>query len=73
MKQTYSSRDYVEAITAIRRLKLELWKLAEQNGTLHPDVIALSQVIDEHIVVVQQYWQQQRPRRRYRATLTESS
>jgi hypothetical protein len=49
--------EYRERISAIQALKHCLSAMASQRGNLDPDVIRISQEMDEHIVSVQQYWQ----------------
>ena len=50
--------EYRNTINRIKDLKHRMWMLASQKGNLHPDVIRVSQEIDEYIVSVQRYWQQ---------------
>ncbi|WP_053960265.1 Spo0E family sporulation regulatory protein-aspartic acid phosphatase [Sulfobacillus thermosulfidooxidans] len=52
-----NSSDYRRAIEHIRLLQGVLSTLAKIKGNLDPDVLAVSQEIDEYVVSVQQYWQ----------------
>ena len=54
-----SRKDYAATVDVVCRLKCELFDLADQRGTLDPDVIALSQTIDRYIVLIQNYWKRQ--------------
>lgn len=49
--------EYRRAMDQIKRLKHRMWVLATQLGNLDPEVIQISQEIDEYIVCVQRYWQ----------------
>ncbi|MHB1611589.1 MAG: Spo0E family sporulation regulatory protein-aspartic acid phosphatase, partial [Sulfobacillus sp.] len=51
-----SYADYTKSIDQIRLLQLRLHELASSKGNLHPDVIALSQELDDYVVIVQKYW-----------------
>ncbi|PSR23376.1 MAG: hypothetical protein C7B45_03420 [Sulfobacillus acidophilus] len=55
-----SMAEYRQRIDQIKRLKNRLWILASQRGNLDPDVIQISQEIDEYIVLVQKFWQSYR-------------
>ena len=48
--------DYRQSVEQIKALKQHLWVLAAKKGNLDPEVIRVSQEIDEHIVIVQNYW-----------------
>jgi hypothetical protein len=52
-----SMAEYHLRIDQIRGLKNRLWVLASQRGNLDPEVIRISQEIDEYIVLVQRFWQ----------------
>lgn len=54
-----SQTDYSQAIDVVRRLKTDLFRLADQKGNLDPEVIALSQRIDQYIVLIQRYLERQ--------------
>lgn len=54
-----SQTDYSQAIDVVRRLKTDLFRLADQKGNLDPEVIALSQRIDQYIVLMQRYLERQ--------------
>lgn len=54
-----TTAEYRQRIDQIRRLKNRLWILASQRGNLDPEVIRISQEIDEYIVLVQRFWQSQ--------------
>ena len=56
-----SPEDYAEIVEAVYQMKAELFRLAEQKGNLDPEVIALSQHIDQYIVLIQKYWKHQNP------------
>ena len=51
--------EYAQRIDQIKDLKHRLWALASQRGNLDPEVIRISQEIDEHIVAVQRYYRSQ--------------
>lgn len=59
MRPIRSTSDYRQSIDKIRQLKHRMWMLASQRGNLDPEVIRISQEIDEHIVSVQHYWKEQ--------------
>ncbi len=48
--------EYRRSIDKIKSLKHRMWMLAAQKGNLDPEVIRVSQEIDEYIVSVQLYW-----------------
>ncbi len=52
-----SRADYRLAIEEIRTLQRIMGVLATQKGNVHPEVVALSQQLDEYIVLIQRYWQ----------------
>lgn len=58
---TLSPSDYVQTMAQVHVLRVELFRLAEQKGNLDPDVIALSQRIDRHIVLIQKHWRHENP------------
>lgn len=58
MRPILSTSDYHRSIDEIRQLKHRMWMLASQRGNLDPEVIRISQEIDEHIVSVQHYWKE---------------
>jgi hypothetical protein len=60
MRPIASHDEYLEAVEKIRGLQQDLWVQAAQKGTLDPDVLRLSQEIDQYIVNVQRYWNNQR-------------
>lgn len=60
MKSLTSHAEYLSAIEDIHTLKLNLFTLASTKGNLDPEVIELSQYIDEYIVMVQRYWKSHR-------------
>jgi hypothetical protein len=51
-----SATDYRRAVERIRLLQSVLTTLAKIKGNLDPDVLTVSQEIDEYVVSVQQYW-----------------
>lgn len=57
MRAIHTLSEYRSSIDQIKVLKHRMWMLASQKGNLHPDVIRISQEIDEYIVLVQRYWQ----------------
>lgn len=59
MTHLRSMSEYRRAIKRIRLLQDELSDLAKTMGNLDPNVLAVSQEIDEYIVAVQQYWHDQ--------------
>lgn len=56
MAPIHTLSEYQHRIEQIRLLKYQMWALAQHKGNLDPDVIRISQDIDEYIVSVQQYW-----------------
>lgn len=52
-----SHADYTRTMDQIRRLQAKLHDLAHRKGNLHPEVIVVSQQIDDYIVSIQRYWQ----------------
>jgi hypothetical protein len=58
---TLSQSDYVQTMAQVRTLRAELFRLAEKKGNLDPEVLALSQVIDRYIVVIQKHWRYENP------------
>lgn len=48
--------EYCQRVDQIQALKHRLWILASQRGNLDPEVLQISQEMDEHIVLVQKYW-----------------
>lgn len=52
-----SPADYRHAIDEVRTLQSVMARLATQKGNVHPEVVALSQQLDEYIVSIQRYWQ----------------
>lgn len=61
MTSAIRHHEYLSAMQQIKDLQMKLWRAATQKGNLDPDVIALSQEIDDYILVVQQYWREYRP------------
>ena len=61
MRAIHTVSEYRSSIDRIKVLKHRMWMLASQKGNLHPDVIRISQEIDEYIVLVQRYWQKTKP------------
>ncbi|NMP23085.1 aspartyl-phosphate phosphatase Spo0E family protein [Sulfobacillus harzensis] len=59
MRSIRTASEYRSIIEQIKQLKHRMWMLAAQRGNLDPEVIRLSQEIDEHIVSVQMYWRAQ--------------
>jgi len=51
-----SSHDYQYALDQMHALQEQLFRLADLKGTMDPEVIALSQVVDGYVVRVQKYW-----------------
>ena len=49
--------EYRRAIDEVRTLQTVMARLATQKGNVHPEVVALSQQLDEYIVSIQRYWQ----------------
>ncbi len=49
--------DYRKAVEEIRTLQSRMGDMATQKGNIHPEVVALSQQLDEYIVSIQRYWQ----------------
>lgn len=54
-----STVEYQQCVEQIKELKHRLWTLASVHGNLDRSVIRISQEMDEHIVAVQRYWQDQ--------------
>lgn len=48
--------DYRRAIDEVRTLQSVMARLATEKGNVHPEVVALSQQLDEYIVSIQRYW-----------------
>lgn len=48
--------EYRRSMDQIRNLKHRMWMLASQRGNLDPEVLKVSQEIDQYIVLVQHYW-----------------
>lgn len=48
--------DYRQAVEQIRALQSLMGAMATQKGNVHPEVVALSQQLDEYIVSIQRYW-----------------
>ncbi len=61
MRAIHTVGEYRSSMDRIKDLKHRMWMLASQKGNLHPDVIRISQEIDEYIVLVQRYWQKTKP------------
>lgn len=59
MAPIHTVSDYRRTVDQIKLLKNRMWMLAAQRGNLDPEVIRVSQEIDEYIVSVQLYWRQQ--------------
>ncbi len=49
--------EYMRTLDIIVQRKRDLFRLVEEKGTLHPEVLELSAEVDRYIVEVQQYWQ----------------
>ena len=56
-----SIAEYRQSIETVKGLKHRMWMLASQRGNLDPEVIRVSQEIDEYIVSIQRYWQHHQP------------
>ncbi|MCY0878410.1 MAG: aspartyl-phosphate phosphatase Spo0E family protein [Firmicutes bacterium] len=52
-------QDYWRSIEQIKILKQHMSALASQRGNLDPEVLKISQQIDEYVVEVQRYWKSQ--------------
>lgn len=52
-----TAQEYDAALMHIRRLQDQLRAVAAKTGTLSPEVLALSQNIDEYVVAIHHYWQ----------------
>jgi hypothetical protein len=51
--------EYEATLVRIRHLQDRLRRLASRGGNLAPDVLALSQEIDDYIVSIQRYWDEE--------------
>lgn len=57
MGEIGTAQEYDDALKRIRRLQERLKAVAVKAGTLSPEVLALSQKIDEYVVAIHHYWQ----------------
>ena len=48
--------EYEATLVRIRHLQDRLRRLASHGGNMAPEVLALSQEIDDYIVSIQRYW-----------------
>ncbi len=56
MQPIETPADYHQHVEQIRQLKNRLLHAANCYGNLAPEVIRLSQEVDQHIVAIQRYW-----------------
>jgi hypothetical protein len=48
--------DYYKTVDMVQALRVKLFSLAASKGNLDPEVVALSQRLDEYIVQIQRHW-----------------